>query len=164
MVIPTSPWVEEMSEQCHLVAWNCIILFTFTSPVINRRKSQTGVILRTYSLYVTRWLWSPYDISNSIIYYFTVWLHLISLLSKSLEEMVITFGKNELKRFKNILSSDLPEGFESRREDQEELYPGCQKQEGRARGGALKITLHVLRNMNLKELADTLEKSKRPHI
>ncbi|KAK6291357.1 hypothetical protein J4Q44_G00381230 [Coregonus suidteri] len=32
------------------------------------------------------------------------------------------------------------------------------RQESSAREGALKITLHVLRKMNQKELADTLEK------
>ena len=42
--------------------------------------------------------------------------------------------------------------------------PEYQKQESSAREGALKITLHVLRNMNQKELADTLEKSKRLDI
>ena len=62
---------------------------------------------------------------------------------------------------KRILSSDIPEGLESQREDQEVVDPEYQKQESSAREGALKITLHVLRNMNQKELADTLEKSKR---
>ncbi|XP_019906348.3 NLR family CARD domain-containing protein 3-like [Esox lucius] len=70
----------------------------------------------------------------------------------------MTFVKKELKRFKTILSSDLPEGFESQREDEEGLDPEDEK-ETSAKEGALKITLHVLRNMNQKELADTLEKS-----
>jgi len=81
-----------------------------------------------------------------------------------LEETVIRFVKKELKRMKRILSSDFPEGLESQREDQEVVDPEYQKQESSAREGALKITLHVLRNMNQKELADTLEKSKRLHI
>ncbi|XP_071028943.1 NLR family CARD domain-containing protein 3-like isoform X3 [Oncorhynchus clarkii lewisi] len=63
-----------------------------------------------------------------------------------LEENIMTFVKNELKMFKRILSPELPEGFEN------------EKQESSAREGALKITLHVLRKMNQKELADTLEK------
>ncbi|XP_067092022.1 LOW QUALITY PROTEIN: NACHT, LRR and PYD domains-containing protein 12-like [Osmerus mordax] len=58
---------------------------------------------------------------------------------------------------KRILSPDFPEGLESQREDQEVVDPEYQKQESSAREGALKITLHVLRNMNHKELADTLE-------
>ncbi|XP_067084669.1 protein NLRC3-like isoform X2 [Osmerus mordax] len=65
---------------------------------------------------------------------------------------------------KRILSSDFPEGLESQREDQEVVDPEYQKQESSAREGALKITLHVLRNMNHKELADTLEKNERAEI
>ncbi|XP_062313831.1 protein NLRC3-like [Osmerus eperlanus] len=81
-----------------------------------------------------------------------------------LEETVIRFVKKELKRMKRILSSDFPEGLESQREDQEVVDPEYQKQESSAREGALKITLHVLRNMNQKELADTLEKNERAEI
>ncbi|XP_031675703.1 NLR family CARD domain-containing protein 3-like [Oncorhynchus kisutch] len=65
-----------------------------------------------------------------------------------LEEKIMTFVKNELKMFKRILSPELPEGFESQKQDKESS----------AREGALKITLHILRKMNQKELADTLEK------
>lgn len=36
-----------------------------------------------------------------------------------------------------------------------------QEQESKASKGALKITIHVLKSINQKELADTLEKSKR---
>ncbi|XP_052368565.1 NACHT, LRR and PYD domains-containing protein 3-like, partial [Oncorhynchus keta] len=61
---------------------------------------------------------------------------------KLLEEKIMTFVKNELKLFKRILSPELPEDFEREQ---------CQR-------GALKITLHILRKMNQKELADTLEK------
>ncbi|CDQ98311.1 unnamed protein product [Oncorhynchus mykiss] len=68
-----------------------------------------------------------------------------------LEENIITFVKNELKMFKRILSPELPQGFESQKQDKEV--------DGSAREGALKITLHVLRKMNQKELADTLEKN-----
>ncbi|XP_034151569.1 NACHT, LRR and PYD domains-containing protein 3-like [Esox lucius] len=69
------------------------------------------------------------------------------------------FVKKELKRFKTMLSSDLPEGFKSQREDEEGVDPEDEKQESSAKEGALKITLHVLRNMNQKDLADTLEKN-----
>uniref|UniRef100_A0AAZ3S627 NACHT domain-containing protein n=1 Tax=Oncorhynchus tshawytscha TaxID=74940 RepID=A0AAZ3S627_ONCTS len=74
-----------------------------------------------------------------------------------LEENIITFMKNELKRFKRILSPELPQGFESQK--QEVVDAEDEKQESSAREGALKITLHVLRKMNQKELADTLEKN-----
>uniref|UniRef100_A0A674B4B6 NACHT domain-containing protein n=1 Tax=Salmo trutta TaxID=8032 RepID=A0A674B4B6_SALTR len=75
-----------------------------------------------------------------------------------LEEKIITFVKNELKMFKRILSPELPEGFESQKQDKEVVDAEDEKQESTAREGALKITLHVLRKMNQKELADTLEK------
>uniref|UniRef100_A0A674CRV8 NACHT domain-containing protein n=1 Tax=Salmo trutta TaxID=8032 RepID=A0A674CRV8_SALTR len=74
-----------------------------------------------------------------------------------LEENIITFVKNELKMFKRILSPELPEGFESQKQDEEVVDAEDEKQESSAREGALKITLHVLRKMNQKELADTLE-------
>ncbi|KAM9471271.1 NLR family CARD domain-containing protein 3-like isoform 3-T6 [Salvelinus alpinus] len=73
-----------------------------------------------------------------------------------LEEKIMTFVKNELKMFKRILSPELPEGFESQK--QEVVDAEDEKQESSAREGALKITLHVLRKMNQKDLADTLEK------
>ncbi|XP_070998135.1 NLR family CARD domain-containing protein 3-like [Oncorhynchus clarkii lewisi] len=75
-----------------------------------------------------------------------------------LEEKIMTFVKNELKMFKRILSPELPEGFESQKQDKEVVDSEDEKQESSAREGALKITLHVLRKMNQKELADTLEK------
>uniref|UniRef100_A0A8C7JP79 NACHT, LRR and PYD domains-containing protein 12-like n=1 Tax=Oncorhynchus kisutch TaxID=8019 RepID=A0A8C7JP79_ONCKI len=75
-----------------------------------------------------------------------------------LEEKIMTFVKNELKMFKRILSPELPEGFESQKQDKEVVDPEDEKQESSAREGALKITLHILRKMNQKELADTLEK------
>ncbi|XP_029601953.1 NLR family CARD domain-containing protein 3 [Salmo trutta] len=73
--------------------------------------------------------------------------HQIDLASifSLLEAKMMTFVKNELKMFKRILSPELPEGFESQKQDRESS----------AREGALKITLHVLRKMNQKELADT---------
>uniref|UniRef100_A0A8C7HFT6 NACHT, LRR and PYD domains-containing protein 12-like n=1 Tax=Oncorhynchus kisutch TaxID=8019 RepID=A0A8C7HFT6_ONCKI len=75
-----------------------------------------------------------------------------------LEENIMTFVKNELKMFKRILSPELPEGFESQKQDKEVVDAEDEQQESSAREGALKITLHILRKMNQKELADTLEK------
>uniref|UniRef100_A0A8C7JLP8 Uncharacterized protein n=1 Tax=Oncorhynchus kisutch TaxID=8019 RepID=A0A8C7JLP8_ONCKI len=75
-----------------------------------------------------------------------------------LEEKIMTFVKNELKMFKRILSPELPGGFESQKQDKEVVDAEDEKQESSAREGALKITLHILRKMNQKELADTLEK------
>uniref|UniRef100_A0A8C7KK92 Uncharacterized protein n=1 Tax=Oncorhynchus kisutch TaxID=8019 RepID=A0A8C7KK92_ONCKI len=90
--------------------------------------------------------------------------HLFSCLTyllylfQLLEEKIMTFVKNELKMFKRILSPELPEGFESQKQDKEVVDAEDEQQESSAREGALKITLHILRKMNQKELADTLEK------
>ncbi|KAL0992622.1 hypothetical protein UPYG_G00095880 [Umbra pygmaea] len=83
----------------------------------------------------------------------------LSSIFSSLEQNIMTFIKKELKRFKTILSSDLPEGFEGQRKDEEVVDSEDGKQESSAKEGALKITLHFLRNMNQEQLADTLEES-----
>ena len=57
--------------------------------------------------------------------------------------------KNELKRFKRMLSPDYQENFESKEDDESD-----------AREAALKMALHFLRNMKLKDLADKLQQSK----
>ncbi|XP_053093116.1 NACHT, LRR and PYD domains-containing protein 3-like isoform X3 [Pangasianodon hypophthalmus] len=69
---------------------------------------------------------------------------------KELEHKVITLIKNELKRFRNLLSPDYPACTEREVEDEEDLHS--------VREGALKITLHVLKNMNHTDLANTLDK------
>ncbi|XP_065817515.1 NLR family CARD domain-containing protein 3-like isoform X3 [Labrus bergylta] len=66
-----------------------------------------------------------------------------------LEENIITFVKNELKRVHRVLSPDYPECLESQSEDEEQ---------GRSCNEAfLKITLHFLRRMKQEELADCLQ-------
>uniref|UniRef100_A0A8C7J5M3 NACHT domain-containing protein n=1 Tax=Oncorhynchus kisutch TaxID=8019 RepID=A0A8C7J5M3_ONCKI len=82
----------------------------------------------------------------------------LASIFSTLEEKIMTFVKNELKMFKRILSPELPGGFESQKQDKEVVDADDEKQESSAREGALKITLHILRKMNQKELADTLEK------
>ncbi|XP_035379333.1 NLR family CARD domain-containing protein 3-like [Electrophorus electricus] len=67
---------------------------------------------------------------------------------KELEDKIISLVKNELKRFKNLLSSDYPACTERQVEDEED--------QSSVREGALEITLHVLRKMNQKDLANTL--------
>ncbi|XP_076856197.1 uncharacterized protein LOC143510557 [Brachyhypopomus gauderio] len=76
----------------------------------------------------------------------------LELVFKELEHKIISLVKNELKRFKNILSPDYPACTERQVEDEEDLSS--------VRGGALKITLHVLRNMNQTDLANKLQTSK----
>ncbi|XP_060733110.1 NACHT, LRR and PYD domains-containing protein 4E-like isoform X2 [Tachysurus vachellii] len=67
---------------------------------------------------------------------------------KELERKVITLIKKELKRFRRLLSPDYPACTEREVEDEEDLHS--------VTDGALKITLHVLKNMNHTDLANTL--------
>ncbi|KAM9468099.1 NLR family CARD domain-containing protein 3-like isoform 1-T1 [Clarias gariepinus] len=68
---------------------------------------------------------------------------------KELEHKVITLLKNELKRFKKLLSPDYPACTEREMEDEED--------QSSVRVSALKITLHVLKNINHTDLANTLQ-------
>uniref|UniRef100_A0A671YUT7 NACHT domain-containing protein n=1 Tax=Sparus aurata TaxID=8175 RepID=A0A671YUT7_SPAAU len=70
-----------------------------------------------------------------------------------LEENIVTFVKNELKKVQKVLSSDYPESYpESQREDEED-----EEQRRSSREAFLKITLHFLRRMKQEELADCLQ-------
>ncbi|XP_062372061.1 NLR family CARD domain-containing protein 3-like [Sardina pilchardus] len=60
----------------------------------------------------------------------------------------MTFVKNELKRFKKILSPDYQEHFEGKEQDESD-----------AREGTLKMALHFLRNMKQKHIADKLQEN-----
>ncbi|XP_067465141.1 E3 ubiquitin-protein ligase TRIM69-like isoform X2 [Thunnus thynnus] len=77
-----------------------------------------------------------------------------------LEQNIITFVKNELKKMQNVLSSDYPDCLEHQREDEEVL--GGEEEEWRrsSREAFLKITLHFLRRMKQEELADRLQSKK----
>ncbi|XP_036416812.1 NLR family CARD domain-containing protein 3-like isoform X4 [Colossoma macropomum] len=72
----------------------------------------------------------------------------MELLFEDLEHKVISLVKNQLKRFVKFLSLDYPACSEREVEDEEDQS---------VREGALKITLHVLRNMNQTDLANTLQ-------
>ncbi|XP_059196851.1 NLR family CARD domain-containing protein 3-like [Centropristis striata] len=74
-----------------------------------------------------------------------------------LEENIITFVKNELKKIQKVLCPDYPEGLESQREDEEVLEGEDEEQRRRSREEFLKITLHFLRRMKQEELADCLQ-------
>ncbi|XP_078140870.1 protein NLRC3-like [Centroberyx gerrardi] len=77
-----------------------------------------------------------------------------------LEENIITFVKNELKRFQSVLRPDYPECKESQRED-EEVVDSEEEEQRRSREALLEITLHILRKMKQEELADSLQSNKR---
>uniref|UniRef100_A0A669CUC7 B30.2/SPRY domain-containing protein n=1 Tax=Oreochromis niloticus TaxID=8128 RepID=A0A669CUC7_ORENI len=66
-----------------------------------------------------------------------------------LEDNIITFVKNELKKIQKVLSPDYPECLESQREDDE--------QRSSSREAFVKITVDFLRRMKQEELADRLQ-------
>ncbi|XP_053198059.1 NLR family CARD domain-containing protein 3-like [Scomber japonicus] len=74
-----------------------------------------------------------------------------------LEENIVTFVKNELKKMRKVLSSDYPECLESQREDQEVLDVEEKEQRRRSRDAFLKITVHFLRRMKQEDLAERLQ-------
>uniref|UniRef100_A0AAX7T9I8 B30.2/SPRY domain-containing protein n=1 Tax=Astatotilapia calliptera TaxID=8154 RepID=A0AAX7T9I8_ASTCA len=65
-----------------------------------------------------------------------------------LEDNIITFVKNELKKIQKVLSPDYSECSESQREDDEERS---------SREAFVKITLNFLRRMKQQQLADRLQ-------
>ncbi|XP_039637651.1 NACHT, LRR and PYD domains-containing protein 3-like isoform X2 [Perca fluviatilis] len=67
-----------------------------------------------------------------------------------LEENIVTFVKNELKKFQKVLSPDYPESSQSQSEDEDE-------EQRSSREAFLKITLQSLRRMKQEELADRLQ-------
>ncbi|XP_070771767.1 NLR family CARD domain-containing protein 3-like [Enoplosus armatus] len=78
-----------------------------------------------------------------------------------LEENIVTFVKNELKKIQKVLSSDYPECSESQREDEEGLDGEDEEQRKSSRVAFRKITVNFLRRMKQEELADCLQ-SKHP--
>ncbi|KAL3065027.1 hypothetical protein OYC64_015249 [Pagothenia borchgrevinki] len=76
-----------------------------------------------------------------------------------LEENIVTFVKNELKKIQTVLTSDYPECLESQRED-EEVLDGEDEEQRSSREAFLNISLHFLRSMKQEELAERLQSSK----
>ncbi|XP_070814293.1 NLR family CARD domain-containing protein 3-like isoform X1 [Chaetodon trifascialis] len=74
-----------------------------------------------------------------------------------LEENIVSFVRNELKKIKTTLSSDYPECSESQGEDEEVLDGEDAEQRRSSREVFLKITLHFLRRMKEEELAERLQ-------
>uniref|UniRef100_A0A3B1IKD4 NACHT domain-containing protein n=2 Tax=Astyanax mexicanus TaxID=7994 RepID=A0A3B1IKD4_ASTMX len=66
------------------------------------------------------------------------------VLNQELQEKFISLVKNELNTFKNLLNPDYPACSEGEVDDDQ-------------KEGVLKVTLHILRNMNQTDLANTLE-------
>ncbi|XP_044185789.1 NLR family CARD domain-containing protein 3-like [Thunnus albacares] len=74
-----------------------------------------------------------------------------------LEENIISFVKNELKKIQKVVSPDYPECLESQSEDEELLDGEDEEQRRSSREAFLKITLQFLRRMEQEELADCLQ-------
>uniref|UniRef100_A0A671UF19 NLR family CARD domain-containing protein 3-like n=1 Tax=Sparus aurata TaxID=8175 RepID=A0A671UF19_SPAAU len=74
-----------------------------------------------------------------------------------LEENIVTYVRDELKKIQKVLSSENPESLESQREDEEVLGGREDEQRRSSREAFLKITLHFLRKMKQEELADRLQ-------
>ncbi|MEQ2259084.1 hypothetical protein XENORESO_006388 [Xenotaenia resolanae] len=76
-----------------------------------------------------------------------------------LEDNIVTFVKNELKKIQKVLSPDYPEGLESKWRD-EEVLEGDDKEDRRSsREAFVKITLNFLKKMKQEDLAERLQSS-----
>ncbi|XP_056250402.1 protein NLRC3-like [Seriola aureovittata] len=74
-----------------------------------------------------------------------------------LEENMVTFVKNELKKIQKLLIQDYPECLESHMEDEEVLNSEDEEQRRSSREAFVQITLDFLRRMKQEELADCLQ-------
>ncbi|XP_078029764.1 NLR family CARD domain-containing protein 3-like [Epinephelus lanceolatus] len=74
-----------------------------------------------------------------------------------LEENIVSFVKNELKKIQKVLGPHYPECSNSQREDEEVLDGEYEEQRRSSREAFLKITLNFLRRMKQEELADCLQ-------
>uniref|UniRef100_UPI0037E8C12E NLR family CARD domain-containing protein 3-like isoform X2 n=1 Tax=Semicossyphus pulcher TaxID=241346 RepID=UPI0037E8C12E len=82
----------------------------------------------------------------------------LDFIFKPLEENIVTFVKNELKKIQKDLDPDYPKCTESQRED-DEMLDGEDKEERKSsRDALLKIMQHFLRRMKQEELADCLQR------
>ncbi|KAF1387110.1 hypothetical protein PFLUV_G00101860 [Perca fluviatilis] len=74
-----------------------------------------------------------------------------------LDENIVTFVKNELKRVQRVLNPFYPECLEIQKEGEEVLDNEDREQRRSSREAFLKIVLHFLRRMKHEELADCLQ-------
>ncbi|KAF1393381.1 hypothetical protein PFLUV_G00015040 [Perca fluviatilis] len=74
-----------------------------------------------------------------------------------LEENIVTFVKNELKKIQKVLNPAYPEFLESQKKAEDVLDGEDEEQSRSSRDAFLKITLYFLRRMEQEELADCLQ-------
>ncbi|XP_027142590.1 NLR family CARD domain-containing protein 3 isoform X3 [Larimichthys crocea] len=82
----------------------------------------------------------------------------LGVIFTHLEENIVTFVKNELKKFKKLLSQNYSECFDGQREDEEAGHGEEEEQKRSSRKAFVKITLQFLRRMKQENLADSLQK------
>ena len=105
--------------------------------------------------FVDQWIVSVSNMDLMFGSMISVWLaHSYSILFQLLEDNMVTFVKEELKKIQKVLSPDYPECLESQREDEDE-------EQRSSREALVKITVHFLRRMKQEELAERLQSSKR---
>ncbi|XP_076849546.1 NACHT, LRR and PYD domains-containing protein 3-like isoform X2 [Brachyhypopomus gauderio] len=138
---------------------SCVLMKSESSPVPScvSMKSESSPVPSCVSMKSDRSMNKPINFSSGPV---TSDLHAqkkpvkiskdkLESVFKELEHKIISLVKNELKRFKNLLSPDYPACTERQVENEED--------QSSVREGAMKITLHVLRNMNQTDFANTLE-------
>ncbi|XP_027863696.1 NLR family CARD domain-containing protein 3-like isoform X1 [Xiphophorus couchianus] len=79
-----------------------------------------------------------------------------------LEDKIVVFVKNELKKIKNVLSQDDPECSDCQIDVEEEVEGEDDEQRKSSREAVMKITLNFLRTMKQEELADHLQRKTIP--
>ncbi|MEQ2309403.1 hypothetical protein AMECASPLE_038336, partial [Ameca splendens] len=79
------------------------------------------------------------------------------VLFQLLEDNIVTFVKNELKKIQKVLSPDYPECLESQWEDEEVLEGEDEEKRRSSREAFVKITLNFLKKMKQEELAERLQ-------
>ncbi|KAM6893977.1 NLR family CARD domain-containing protein 3-like [Xenentodon cancila] len=81
-----------------------------------------------------------------------------------LEENIITFVKNELKKTKKLLSADYPGCLESHKEDEEQLENEEEEQKKSNSDAFVKITVSFLRRMREEELAELCQQTLKSNL
>ncbi|XP_068431469.1 NLR family CARD domain-containing protein 3-like [Clinocottus analis] len=74
-----------------------------------------------------------------------------------LEENIVTFVKNELKKLKKVLDPEDPQFLKGLEEDDKVVGDKDEEQRNSNREAILKLSLNFLRNMEEKQLADSLQ-------
>ena len=82
------------------------------------------------------------------------------VLFQRIKENAHAFLDKEVEKLWRVLYPDYPQCSESQREEEEEVDGEEEEQRRRAREGVVDITMLCLKQLKLKELADTLWSSK----